>query len=157
MWPQFSFKEGWQGGSFELLGSFLFCFGGFCEACVKDCPPPALCEILMSWAGLGGRRGTENMIEQENKFSNRRNIKQKTLKCFKEFSTFPTKMAFMFRMLPKGITEVMVSWLASGDWILKTPGQLSAPRGTEDGSPGSEVPAGNMPCTPTMKWEKKSS
>lgn len=54
------------------------------------------------------------MIEQENKFSNRRNIKQKTLKCFKEFSTFPTKMAFMFRMLPKGITEFMVSWLASG-------------------------------------------
>lgn len=56
---------------------------------------------------MGGRGGTENIIEQENNFSNRRNIKQKTLKCFREFSSFPTKMALTFKMLPKGITEML--------------------------------------------------
>ena len=43
---------------------------------MKDCTPPALCEINMSWAGLWEK--VESVIEQEDSFSDKRNLKQKT-------------------------------------------------------------------------------
>lgn len=155
MWPLFFFQGKVAGWSIWAFGEFLFYFGGFCGARVKEWTPPTPLwnsyELSRTWW-----EGTENIIEQENNFSNRRNTKQKTLKYLKEFCTFPTKMALTFKMLPKGRHRGIVAWLASGDWILKTPGQMYTWQGTENGSPGSKVPAGNMPCTPTVKWEQKS-